>query len=245
MSFRVLAASTLVGMSFTVGAGVMGNAQTGSVFNGAYIGAGTSVVNMFNEVSVYNSNTQGVIPLTLGTLQFHANSGFSSVGVRVNLGYGRTFNNAGYVGAELGYRYAPVYGGNIVGSNGNATSYVNGRPVNDVAVNLRGGYLFVPGVLTYGLIGVSGTSFNYNFTDFVSVKHSFNKMQYGLTPGVGIEVSLSSAVTMDLRYTYSAYSQTSQEVKANIILDNGGNYDLFNVNPTVQAASLTINYHFS
>lgn len=245
MSFRVLAASTLIGMSFTVGAGVMGDAQTVTVFDGVYIGAGASVVNMFNEVSVYNSNTQGIIPITLGTLQFQANSGFSSIGARANLGYGKAFNNCGYIGAELAYRYAPVYGGTIVGSNGNATSYVNGRLVHDVAVNLRGGYLFAPSVLSYGLIGISASSFNYNFTDFVSVEHHFNKTQYGLTPGMGIEVALSSAVTMDLRYTYSAYGQKSQEVKANVILDNGGNYDLFNVNPSVQVASLTINYHFS
>lgn len=246
MYFKVFAASALAGMSFTIAAGAMGDTQTSSVFDGVYIGAGASVVNMFNETSIYNASSQGVIPINLGTLQFQAASGFSSVGARINLGYSRTFNNVGYLGAELGYRYAPVYGGSVIGNNGNTTSYVNGRAVNDIAAILRGGYLFAPGVLTYGLIGVSGTYFDYNFTDYVSVKHDFSKMQYGLTPGIGMEVSLSSAVTLDLRYTYNAYSQTSHKVQANHLLDaGGGNYDLFQTTPRVQAASLTVNYHFS
>ncbi len=245
MRFRVFIASTLAVMSFTGSAGDMGDTSIINIFDGPYIGAGTSIVNMFADTSIYNNpGNQGIIPLTLGTLQFQAASGFSAVAVRANLGYGKTFNNAGYIGAEVSYRYAPVRGGTIVGSNGNTTSYVNGRPLNDVGISLRGGYLFVPGVLTYGLIGINGTHFNYNFTDFVSVNHPFDKTQYGATPGIGIEVSLSSAVTMDLRYTYTAYSQASHEVKANIVIDNGDNYDLFNVTPTVQAANLTINYHF-
>ena len=147
------------------------------------------------------------------------------------------------MGAELAYRYAPSTGGRMTNPYLTVFNYLDGSVPNDFSLNVRGGYSFIPGLLVYGLIGFSETQFEYSFTDNDSVVRQFNRWQSGVNPGAGVEFALSNAFTLDCRYVYSLYGSRRTTVIESAYY-GGIQTTGFYAQPSVQAVSLTANYHF-
>ena len=221
----------------------MGDKITPSPFNGFYVGAGLVGVNVDNYVVMKERN------LAVGTnnLTLEGNTGFFSGGGRVNIGYGRLVDQ-GYVAAEVAYRYAPAGGGSVrsLGSKiiGYNFPYDNSDAPNDFSINTRGGYMFHSGMVAYALMGYDITQFRPHFFDTNEVFHGTSEWLSGITPGAGIEFVLSPSVTIDARYMYSIYCSSTRTV-SNTDTSGGINHTTIKIQPTIQTANLTINYHFN
>ena len=220
--------------------GSMGDVSAPSPFNGFYLGGGISAVNMDNHISILETG----FPFTDYNSDLVSDTGFNAVGGKINIGYGRLINQ-GYVGADLAYRYTPTTGGTTQTSNRTFNFPYNfGSAPNDISINLRGGYMFIPGLIAYGIIGANGTQFKASLINSLNYYDKLNKWVPGISPGLGLEFALSSAVTIDARYVYSNYGSSTK-----LFFDPDGsgayNHTRFQFQPTIQTMNLSINYHFS
>lgn len=213
-----------------------------NTFNGLYAGAGIVGMNMNNSVEIGDNGTyQGRI--IWSSPDIDANTGFTTAGGRINVGYSHTILNNGYVGAEVAYRYVPSTGGSAINREDRDFSYYGGNAKSDWSLNFRGGYFFLPNMMFYALIGFNRTLFTYNISDEINVQHSVNSWETGVSPGVGIEFALASQLSLDARYTYSMYgTQTFTVVEP----PEFGRQDTtaLKASPSINTVSLTLNYHF-
>lgn len=240
-----IAGVSLSAAAFASAAPMMAASQT-SAFDGFYAGAGIVGLNTSTDVRMGDDLTEAA---ALGDLDLEGTSSGNTAGGRLNFGYGHTLGSKGYVGAELAYRYAPTEKGYInpdpIDAFGNNVRFDGIAPEHDLALNFRAGYFFVPGAMMYALVGFNETKFNYTFTSQgLEAQYTKSSWMTGVTPGVGMEVQLADALTLDARYTYSMYDSATSSVSEEVPLF-GPDTTAIKVSPSVNAVSLTLNYHFA
>ena len=214
----------LVSMALTsaVNAGSMGpDVDPDRVFNGFYLGFGAVALNTSSKVVLGDSIVNRG---WWDSVDADGNSGFLSAGAKFEFGYGHVVGSSGYVGGELSYRYAPQRGGDIdVISNQGGPSLIGEAARNDFSGLARGGYFFVPGAMGYLGVGLNGTEFLNTFTDTNGAYHQSSKWSYGGSLAAGMELKLAQSLTMDLRYTYTAYEHiNASAIESETFWDRSG-----------------------
>lgn len=228
-----LVASAIVALGLSSAAIADNNMPcAGSNLDGFYLGAGIGGDTYYSNWTYTNNH------FVLPSDDYSRGNG-SNVNIlaRINAGYGVTLNPHFYVGGEGWYQYMPA--------NHNIFDMLNSVYVshfdlkNTFGIGARAGFLPCRNLMFYGLLGVSTTDFSYNVSDSLYGDHSISHWTPGITPGVGVEYAINKHISLDARYTYTAY----RSVTTNLTTADG-TVDQIKVNPRVNAAALSINFRF-
>ena len=218
-------------------------------FTGLYLGVGGGVASLYNKLDssydVYDSSN-AKIPMSL-------NGNFAKHGLNANvlLGYGKILKDYYYLGSELFANYFNAKTKYSYYREQNKES-INGQIKNPYSfgIDIRGGYLILPRVMLYALLGTDYSKFAIKSNGSIkkkynlwkgSVQDNFNKYRWGIMPGVGVEVSLCDHLSMRAQYTYTFYQSFSHTATG---IDENGNTQSLTTKVRPDRSAFTIDFSY-
>jgi opacity protein-like surface antigen len=186
-------------------------------FTGPYVGAGVGVVSQTAKSNIdYDARPRDLAFVTL--LEKDIDLGKHGINANVFLGLGHTFNSSYYLGGELFVNY---FSPEIKDKLDVGSPFFYSTKINDpysLGADIRLGYVIFQRIMLYGLIGADYTKFKIKNAIFSGIytipqnSDSFNKYLWGILPGIGVEVGLTSHISLRTQYTYTFYPSFSDTV---------------------------------
>lgn len=196
-------------------------------FSGFYLGLG---IGLHSIHGVTDSTYQ------LGSDSYKIKWSYSSVGVATTTyaGYGAVFQHNWYIGAEAYFHITPLNTSKSKSSDG-IDNRLSIQSTGGIGLALRGGYLFTPRMVLYGLLAA-----DYGGTT-VKVKagqseNKFDKPYFPLVPGIGFEMMLTNKLGFRVQETLYFYNS---DTESNSALKTKLNTMVANI------ATFSLQYHFN